>query len=43
VEYYWGAPEPYGLLTLDWKDVGYPALMTKLKDLMQPHTGPGIS
>ena len=42
VEYYWGQPEPYGLLTLDWSHVGYPALMAKLKDLMQPHQGPGI-
>ncbi len=43
VEYYWGAPEPYGLLTLDWSDVGYPALVTMLKALMQPHQGPGIT
>ena len=36
-------PEPYGLLTLDWTDVGYPAVVTMLQALMQPHTGPGIS
>ncbi len=40
---HWGAPEPFGLLTLDWKDVGYPAVMTALKALMRPRTGPGIS
>jgi endoglucanase len=39
---YWGAPEPYGLLTLDWKGVGYPAVMTALKALMKPRTGPGV-
>jgi aryl-phospho-beta-D-glucosidase BglC (GH1 family) len=39
---YWGAPEPFGLLTLDWQDVGYPIVMTALKALMQPCTGPGI-
>jgi endoglucanase len=41
-EYYWGQPEPYGLLTLDWSGVGYPAVVTALQALMQPHTGPGI-
>jgi endoglucanase len=40
---HWGAPEPYGLLTLDWKDVGYPAVMTALQALMKPGTGPGVS
>jgi endoglucanase len=39
----WGAPEPYGLLTLDWTSVGYPAVSTMLQALMQPRTGPGIS
>jgi endoglucanase len=39
----WGAPETFGLLTLDWKDVGYPAVMTTLQALMQPRTGPGVS
>jgi Cellulase (glycosyl hydrolase family 5) len=42
IQNYWGAPEPYGLLTLDWQDVGYPALMTMLQAMMQPRTGPGI-
>ena len=41
IQYYWGAPEPYGLLTLDWSGVGYPAVVTMLQALMQPHTGPG--
>jgi hypothetical protein len=35
-------PEPYGLLTLDWTSVGYPAVVTMLQTMMQPHTGPGI-
>jgi endoglucanase len=43
IKYNWGAPEPYGLLTLDWSDVGYPAVVTMLQALMQPRTGPGIS
>jgi aryl-phospho-beta-D-glucosidase BglC (GH1 family) len=38
----WGAPEPYGLLTLDWKDVGYPAVITALQAMMKPRTGPGV-
>jgi hypothetical protein len=42
IHYYWGAPEPYGLLTLDWTSVGYPAVVTMLQTMMQPHTGPGI-
>ncbi len=27
----WGAPEPYGLLTLDWTDVAYPAVVGMLQ------------
>jgi len=42
IQNYWGAPEPYGLLTLDWTSVGYPAVITMLQALMQPGTGPGI-
>jgi endoglucanase len=42
IQYYWGQPEPYGLLTLDWTSVGYPAVVTMLQALMQPHTGPGV-
>jgi endoglucanase len=43
IQNYWGAPEPYGLLTLDWTAVGYPAVITMLQALMQPRTGPGVS
>jgi aryl-phospho-beta-D-glucosidase BglC (GH1 family) len=43
VEYSWGATEPYGLLSPDWKTVKYPAVVTMLKSVMQPKTGPGIS
>ena len=43
VIYNWGATEPYGLLTPDWKSVRYPAVLGMLKPLMQPRTGPGIS
>jgi aryl-phospho-beta-D-glucosidase BglC (GH1 family) len=42
IQYNWGAPEPYGLLTLDWSDVGYPAAVSMLQALMPPSTGPGI-
>jgi aryl-phospho-beta-D-glucosidase BglC (GH1 family) len=42
VENQWGAPEPYGLLTPDWSGVGYPAVMTMLKAMIPPRTGPGI-
>ena len=37
----WGAPEPYGLLTLDWTDVAYPAVVSMLQAMMRPRTGPG--
>jgi endoglucanase len=43
IQYYWGAPEPYGLLTLDWTQIGYPAVLSMLQALMQPHSGPGVS
>jgi aryl-phospho-beta-D-glucosidase BglC (GH1 family) len=43
LQYHWGDPEPYGLLTPDWKSVRYPALVTMLKALMPAKTGPGIS
>jgi endoglucanase len=43
IEYYWGQPEPYGVLTLDWTAVQYPAVVSMLQAMMQPHTGPGIS
>jgi hypothetical protein len=37
----WGALEPYGLLTVDWTSVGYPAVVTMLQALMQPPHRPG--
>jgi hypothetical protein len=42
IQYHWGDPEPYGLLTPDWSSVRYPAVMTMLQAMMQLHTGPGI-
>jgi hypothetical protein len=42
IQNYWGAPEPYGLLTLDWTDVGYPAVISMLQALMPPRIGPGV-
>jgi endoglucanase len=36
----WGAAEPYGLLTPDWSGVGYPGVVTMLKVIMQPRSGP---
>jgi endoglucanase len=41
--YKWGEPEPYGLLTPDWAGVKNPTIMTMLKSMIQPRTGPGIS
>ena len=38
----WGATEPYGLLTPDWSGVGYPAVVTMLKAIMQPRSGPQV-
>ena len=40
---HWGGPESYGLLTPDWSGVGYPEVMTMLKAIMQPRTGPGVA
>jgi endoglucanase len=42
IQNYWGAPEPYGLLTMDWTDVAHPAVVSMLQAMMQPRTGPGI-
>jgi endoglucanase len=39
----WGAPEPYGLLTPAWSGVGFPAVMTMLKAIMEPRSGPHVS
>jgi endoglucanase len=35
--------EPFGLLTQDWSQVGFPEIMTSLKAIMAPHSGPHIS
>jgi hypothetical protein len=43
IENHWDAPEPYGLLTPDWSGVGYPEVMTMLKAIMPPRTGPGVA
>jgi endoglucanase len=37
-----GAAESYGLLTPNWSGVGYPAVVTMLKAIVPPRTGPGI-
>ena len=37
-----GAAESFGLLTPDWSGVGYPAVLTMLKALVPPSTGPGV-
>ena len=37
-----GAAESFGLLKPDWSDVGYPAVMTMLKAIIPPRTGPGF-
>jgi len=43
IQYNWGDPEPYGLLTPDWREVKNPAIMNMLKSMMRPRTGPGVS
>jgi endoglucanase len=42
IKYDWGAPEPYGLLTPTWSEVGFPAVMTMLQAMIPPRTGPGV-
>jgi endoglucanase len=37
-----GTPEPFGLLTHDWSGVGFPGIVTSLKQIMQPRSGPHI-
>jgi endoglucanase len=37
-----GTAEPFGLLTPDWSGVGFPAIVTSLKAIMHPHSGPHI-
>jgi endoglucanase len=43
VKYNWGQPEPYGLLAPDWANEASPYVMSALRAIMQPRTGPGIS
>jgi endoglucanase len=43
VKYNWGQPEPYGLLTPDWANAASPGVMSMLRAMMQPRTGPGVS
>jgi hypothetical protein len=38
----WGDPEPWGLLTPDWRGVANPAVLEILTALIPPHTGPGV-
>lgn len=39
---HWGDPEPWGLLTPDWRGVANPAALEILKALIPPRTGPGV-
>jgi endoglucanase len=39
----WGDPEPWGLLTPDWRGVANPQVLDILKAMMPPRTGPGVS
>jgi endoglucanase len=38
-----GTTEPFGLLTSDWSGVGFPAIVTSLKQIMAPQSGPHIA
>jgi endoglucanase len=37
-----GTREPFGLLTQDWSGVGFPDIVTSLKQVMHPQSGPHI-
>jgi endoglucanase len=39
---HWGDPEPWGLLTPDWRGVANPAALEILQALVPPRTGPGV-
>ena len=39
----WGDPEPWGLLTQDWRGVANPPVLDILKAMIPPRTGPGVS
>jgi endoglucanase len=38
----WGDPEPWGLLTPDWRGVANPGVLDLLRSMVPPRTGPGI-
>jgi len=38
----WGDPEPWGLLTPDWRGVANPAVLDILKGMIPARTGPGV-
>lgn len=38
----WGDPEPWGLLTPDWRGVANPAALDALKAMIAPRAGPGV-
>jgi hypothetical protein len=39
---HWGDPEPWGLLTPDWRGVANPAVLDILKQMIPARTGPGV-
>jgi endoglucanase len=39
---HWGDPEPWGLLTPDWRGAANPRVLDILKAMIPPRTGPGI-
>lgn len=39
----WGDPDPWGLLTPDWRGVANPAVLDILKQMIPPRVGPGVS
>jgi endoglucanase len=39
---HWGDPEPWGLLTPDWRGVANPAVLDILKEMIPARTGPGV-
>ncbi len=39
---HWGDPEPWGLLTPDWRGVANPAVLEILREMIPARTGPGV-
>jgi endoglucanase len=37
-----GESEPFGLLTQDWSGLGFPGIVTSLKQIMHPQSGPHV-